>query len=213
MKRIKLILLLCCCILVAACGHDIWSLGSNNANEWPHPGEKNTFFPEGEISQQDKVLYARQLEALGENSLYREQLPEELFVYRLTVLPQNGNPFVIRIVINREEKTGNYIYKRADGIGMGEIGSILVTQNVPLGTAECEAVMDVIDLKKFWYLPGVKEGDGDRWILEGADANRYYITTRGNPTTSSSVVYIGLQWIDMGKSLDAYLSTYYDRID
>jgi hypothetical protein len=139
--------------------------------------------------------YAKHLKAAGEVGLAPTRTPSR-GIYRVTYLPTFGKPIVVRL--DRANDSFLLEAKRLSGQGGYDPGVVEVEHSAALSPAQWSTFKEIFDRIDFWTLPSYDElvtqrisrckqgssddcwaeADGEMWILEAAEEDRYHAADR-----------------------------------
>ena len=142
-----------------------------------------------------------------EPSIYTMNLDEDQSVYRLLLKGALGSPAVIvRVTIDHVTMTGSAVIK-AWKLVLADIEQLLagnpvrihvydhIEGTIELDTKQCEEVLSVLEENDFWGITLTLEGhyremstnDGEQWVIEGKQGDRYYVVNRLSPSIDGGI--------------------------
>jgi hypothetical protein len=128
--------------------------------------------------------YAKQLRAMGEESLSSAAASKEFQGYRFLWLRTFHHPIAMKMRI-RPDGSGQLSSIEMTGSGGYEPGKVLTTQIVGLSNEQVSQFETLVRASDFWALPTrdpEREGDdGAQWILEGVKDQKYHVVDRWTP--------------------------------
>jgi hypothetical protein len=134
------------------------------------------YLPDVEVA--DELAYSLHLRKLNESSL-SDDVARDSRVIRFTWLRSFGHPVVLRVDIDTGG-TGQLHMKAGGGRG----GQLTNDITRPLGANEIETLLTLLASGDFWGVPS-KEAllgmDGEEWILEVRERERYHYIKRWCP--------------------------------
>lgn len=153
--------------------------------------EAKTYFPKQTtkespgISPFENEWYSKHLARMKEPVLSGMARDTQTCIYRLTILPTWGNPIAYRI--EKKGQTYTLEARRLDGEGGYEPGNLVEQVSHKLSAADSSTVESLLAAVKFFALPvddGIMFTDGDQWIWEGVQNDKYHVIQRQAPTLS-----------------------------
>jgi hypothetical protein len=146
-----------------------------------------SYFPSGTIDPFLDDWYSSQLRATREEILKPTGGPR--VVYRFTWIPSFHPTATVRVESTRGK--ASLVATRLDGAGGYDPGRVAARVELRLSADRWELLQSLLADAAFWDMPSeqgekvdpvtgaiIIQADGDRWLLEGADAGRYHYVER-----------------------------------
>jgi hypothetical protein len=124
--------------------------------------------------------YGKHLDAMQESPLHTATAGPE--VYRLLFLPTFSPPHVVRLEYVADDWRATF--KRSNGLGGYEAGSLEVESTRPLFIYEKKQFVALLEASEFWTMASFDETlglDGSQAVIEGVRDGRYHVVDRWTP--------------------------------
>ncbi len=134
------------------------------------------YLPDAEVA--DEIAYGLRMRKLQELSLSDESM-RGARVIRFAWLQSFGHPLVLRVDIDSDD-AGQLRIK----VGGGSGGKLTHDVTRPLGTAEIDSLLSLLTTGDFWNASPKLDHlgmDGEEWILEVRERERYHYINRWCP--------------------------------
>jgi len=196
MKRIALLCILVMTIFVGSSAET--GLATNVTPQ------QESYFPDGIFDQKVETnnfiyqWYSKQLKALGEPSLYKQQGDKSKQIFRFIWLRTFHNPISIRLEVNKNDGSGTLYVKMLDGAGGYDPGKIKEDFKKHISKEDVNRLIKLLERENFWKLStkgGLKGFDGAQWIIEGLQDGKYHLVDRWSP--NEGVKDIGLFFLEL----------------
>jgi len=129
--------------------------------------------------------YSDHLRAMNEPLLFNKKESKQIF--RFTWLRTFDNPVAIRI-----EKSQDKIvlsWKLCDGAGGYDPGKLTISDSKTVNKETWNLFNKLVDRAHFWEMETLEKDptgeDGEQWILEGKDEQRYHVVDRWSPKSGA----------------------------
>lgn len=129
--------------------------------------------------------YSKHLRAMNEPLLFNKRENKQIF--RFTWLRTFDNPIAIRI----EKSQDNIVlsWKLCDGAGGYDPGKLTISDLKTVDEETWDLFLKLVQGTHFWDMETVEKDptglDGEQWILEGKDEERYHVVDRWSPSSGA----------------------------
>lgn len=161
---------------------------------------KGIFYDREELDSFINSWYSKNLIAFNEPSLYELSSDTNIICYRFVCLRTFDNPFLIRILQNKDG-TGLLYFKRSSGAGGYEPGELIEEKTIVISKENMNKLLNKIENEHYWKLDNKDRSmgcDGSQWIIEGIKNGNYHLVDRWSPETGSIKV-LGLYFIELAQ--------------
>lgn len=159
------------------------------------PDCKPQYFPAGlfsnypVLSDWEARWYASELRGLKEPSLLEGKIKRGTTAYRFLLIPSFSPSLVIRLVLN-SDGTGTLVAKLGANYGEADKTSPR-QQTVSVSSEQVNKFLNLIHDADFWSMPTAKSNvvagaDGQEWLLEARQNDRYHVVDRWNGLMETS---------------------------
>jgi hypothetical protein len=129
--------------------------------------------------------YSKHLRAMKEPLLFNKKENKQIF--RFTWLRTFDNPVTIRI----EKSQDNIVlsWKLCDGAGGYDPGKMTISDSITVDEETWRLFNKLVNRTHFWDMETVEKDqiglDGEQWILEGKNEQKYHVVDRWTPTSGA----------------------------